>query len=1078
MKRVLKTLILLCAFACSNAAQAQVKKLSEIKENTPYLLRCVNDYGYCVYNPNIDEKNPTLGEALVDHPEGCANDEYRTPIDPKNKNNQWYFIMDPSGDYYLQNVGSGSYITNRTESSWGGWGGWGGWGTTYEYGTWFFTEEMISVSIESNGDGVWTFRPRTAADSNTSTAFLCAASHSSAPMAGWMASDAGSSWEILTVEDDVKLYHNGSGTNGEVRPEDEGTLGEVIPEGDTRYFCFLDSQVIAIPEQFILDRVEDEQFITLTLQGDTTITLSKFALETETTEAPGELPVIESFKFNNKFNDQLYTDAAGVIDNSNDSIYVQASSISKTLVASIKLPQEEDDLGTKVWVDGIRNISKETRRHFGNDITYTVARPRQYIYKVFKTSNDIWSTKPEDNEDQWIYSPINLTAEMLSTNWPSANSNEQLSNLLDGNTSSYFHSNYSSTNNWSSGSYYGDGTTTYPYLQIAPAEELENFRFTYTTRDWSNNGGYAPQGFIISCSQDGENWQDITTLSKDVLPTGQLVTYTSPIIQMGQKAKYIRLQLTDSTRKNYLVLSEFSMEKVESNPNYGKDPEEWEPELLVPAQYEARFLPLGRDYKVHVDFPANITTSEYNVPRIDILFGDSVSWGSNMWIGRYGKTYFEDASITIDGAGIYPDMPKTHLLVRGRGNSSWSNSSSSKNPYRLKFDSSVKPFGMTKGKSWVLLANKQSNSMTTNALAMKIADIVESDGCNHCIPVELYVNGQYRGSYNFTEKVGFSNNSIDLDDETNAAMLELDSYYDEAYKFRDQYYNEYVNVKEPDLDDPERTSVVTFQQIQNSFNNFTYCVKNNNYAALTESSPLDVNSFVRAMLVTDLTRNTELQHPKSWYVYSEDAVYGHSPWHFGPVWDFDWSYGYEGHGQYFISDAETDLFNYGNVGTPFFKQLLRGSEVVKKEYYRLWTHFIQKGYVDELINYCDDYFAFVEPSFQHNASKWSDGNSYSKITSNSKSWLKKRANYIYRNLDVYDLGNDIIDEPEEFVGQPDGQLEADRPTVIINMAVLDKPMSVYNLNGQKVASLRPSEVNGSNLYPGIYIINGKKVAIK
>lgn len=1073
MKRVLKTLILLCTLVCSNAAQAQIKDLSEIKSNTPYLLRCVSDFGYCIYNPNIDEDRPTLGEALVDHSAGCANDMYHDAIDPRNKNNQWYIISDNNGDYYLQNVGNGSYITNRTESSWGGWGG-----TNYSYGVYFFTDEQIPISIESNGDGIWMFRPRTAADSWTDTAYLCAASHSTTAMANWKPEDAGSNWEILSVEDDIKLYHKNSAGIEEEGEEANEPLGEIIPEGDIRYFCFLDSQIVAIPEQFIVDRQEDDQFITLTLTGDSVFTLSKYALESETTEAPGALPVIESFKFNNKFNDQLYTDAEGIIDNENDSIYVRAASISKTLVASIKLPQEEDDRGTKVWVDGVRNISKETRRRFDKDVIYTVARPNQYIYKVIRTKNEVWSKPPTGDEDQWIVSPLSLTSEMLSTNWPSSNSNEQLGNLLDGNTDSYFHSNYSSSNDWHDGSYYGDGVTTYPYLQITLAEEIEYFQFAYTTRNWSKNNGYAPQGFIIMSSKDGENWKEVATLSKDELPIGQLASYTSSIIALGQKAKYIRLQLTDTTRKNYLVLSEFSMNKAALNPNYGKDAEDFVPELLSPAEYETSFHPYGRDYTVHVDFPAEITTSQYNLPRIDILFGDSVSWGSNMWIGRNGKTYFEDASITIDGAGIYPDMPKTHLLIRGRGNSSWSNSSSSKNPYRLKFDEKLKPFGMTKGKSWVLLANKQSNSMTTNAIAMKIADMVESDGCNHCIPVELYVNGHYRGSYNFTEKVGFSNNSIDLDDDTNAAMLELDSYYDEPYKFRDQYYNEYVNVKEPDLDDPERTSVVTFEQIKNSFNNFTYCVKNGSYATLTESSPLDVNSFVRAMLVTDLTRNTELQHPKSWYVYNEDAVYGHQPWHFGPVWDFDWSYGYEGHNQYFVYDAETDIFNYGNYGTPFFKQLLRGSEVVKKEYYRLWTQFINAGGVDEIVDYCDDLFAYTEPSFVHNASQWSDGNNYAKITSNAKSWLRKRANYIYKNLDTYDLGKDIIDEPEEFIGQPDGQLDAERPTVIINMAALDKPVAVYNMNGQKVTTLRPSEIGSNNLFPGIYIINGKKVIIR
>lgn len=1083
MKSIIKALLLICTLAVSATANAQIKKLSDIKSTTTYVLRNTNGYGYCIYNPNYDEKNPSLGEAEVDHPSGCVQDVYHDPIDVREKNNQWNIIKDNEGYYYLVNAGNGRYISNETVNQWGG--GWWGGGSSTSYGIYFFTDEKVQISIEPYGDGVWMFRPKGAADTNNNTAYLCAASHSNTAMANWKPEDAGSTWEILTVEDDIRLYHTqygGEVSGGQiVVPEDQAPLGEIPIEGDIRYFCFLDSQLIAIPEQFILDRQEDEQFLTLTLRGDTTITLSKYALEKETTEHPADLPVIESFKFNNKFNDQLHTDADGVIDNEKNTITAQVPTIGKSLVASIKLPDEEDALGTKVWVDGIRNVSKKTQRRFDKDYTYTVARPRQFIYKVVKTQEQILQIGGSINTtDKWLVSPIELTSSMLSTNWPSQNGNEQLPNLIDGNVDTYFHSNYSGTNNWKEGSYYGDGSTTYPYLQIELASPVEGFQFTYTTRNWDQHNGYSPQGFIIMTSTDGKKWTEEGKLGKDELPVGRLVQYESPAIAFSKASRFIRLQLTDTTRKNYLVLSEFGMSILNANPDYGRTDTDVDTIVVQPEKFEASFRPYGRDYNVHVDFASEMTNSPYNVPRIDIWFGDRNNWNGSMWIGRRGKEYYEEATMRIDGAGIYPDMAETPMLIRGRGNSSWSNSSGSKNPYRIKFEEKVKPFGMTKGKSWVLLANKQGNSMTTNAIAMKIADMVESDGCNHCIPVELYVNNQYRGSYNFTEKVGLSNNSINLEDDSHAVMLELDSYYDESYKFRDQNYNLYVNVKDPDLnemtDANERN--LFFQQVQNTFNNFTYTVKNNNYATKDPAtSPLDVQSFVRAWLVTDLTRNTELQHPKSWYVYNEDVTNGHLPWHFGPVWDFDWSYGYEGHSTYFISDAETDICNYGNVGTPFFRQLARTSEVVKKEYYRLWTHFIAEGKLDELVDFCDDYFAFLEPSFKHNATMWGDGTGYAKTTENAKKWLVKRANYIYTHLQEYDLGNDIIDEPEEFIDQPDGELEAEKPNAIIDLAKLNKPVPVYNINGQKVATLRPSDINGHNLYPGIYIVGGKKIAI-
>ena len=90
------------------------------------------------------------------------------------------------------------------------------------------------------------------------------------------------------------------------------------------------------------------------------------------------------------------------------------------------------------------------------------------------------------------------------------------------------------------------------------------------------------------------------------------------------------------------------------------------------------------------------------------------------------------------------------------------------------------------------------------------------------------------------------------------------------------------------------------------------------------------------------------------------------------------------------------------MGVNFFRDLLRNSDTVKRAYYLLWKEFMESGKIDELIEYCDDYFEYARPSFEHNYSKWSDGNNYQTHTSNAKTWLRKRANYIYNNLQRYD----------------------------------------------------------------------------
>lgn len=1057
--------LIFALLASALITMAQVKHLDEIQSGKKYLLRNCNGFGYCIYSADRaaytgtsswhGDNYLTLGQATAIHSAGLANDAILEDIDPKAADNQWYIQKQNDGMYYLKNAGQQMYATNEFGMTFGT--------DIYYYADecWQLTENAVPIRITEVSDGVFAFQTVTGStkEDDLVRRYMCAATQKGNAVANWTIEDLGSEWQIIEAD----------GTVPPVDPDDEddpnaGTGGgndydDETPLGTIRYFTLNDGQLIAIPQKYLLSRSEEDGMVTLHLEGDTTFTFRKSALASEDTVYNGTLPVYESFKFNNKFNDQLFQDVDGVIDNEQNTITLDVPCIGKRLVPSFKLSEENSDATT--WVRGKQQHSKRTSQRYETPLTYTLAKERSWIYKITKVSDAIYENPDTDtSNDEWIITPVELTADMLSTNWPSVNANEGVASLVDDNTDTYFHSNWSGSNNWSDVSYYGDGKTTWPYLQIEPAESLSALRFSYTTRNNASNGGYAPQGLILQASNNGEQWMDIQqfTADKDNLPTGAAVTYTSPIIQLGKSYAHLRLQLTSSTRKNYLVLSEFQLEKVVPNPDYGKEPND--SDIIVPAVYAKGFVPYGRDYKVTVNYLTDHSTSQYRVPTIRI------QTVNNVWINS--KQYFFDASFDLDGAGIWEDIHVDNMQIKGRGNSSWGGGYS-KEPYHMKFATKIKPFGLTKGKNWVLLANKQTGSMTTNAIAMKLADMMKTAGCNHIVPVELYINGEYRGSYNFTEKVGFANNSIDLDDESNAVMLELDSYYDETYKFRDQYYNLYVNVSKPDFSDPTEVTNLTFNDIRNSFNNFTYQVKMGETNEIHQY--LDIDAYVRAWFVNDFTRNQECKHPKSWYLYNEDIL-NDSLWTFGPVWDFDWAFGYDGTNQYFIYSAQTDIFTGGNnlIGYPFFKDLISRSLLVKKAYYRLWTKFLHDDGLDNLLEWLEDYHKFADASFRHNATRWSDGSAYDKHLTNAKNWLTKRADYIYSHLTKYDLSDEDNDEEEDIdFGQPDR---------IDLTEMANQPVDVYTLQGVRMRTQVPASQATSGLMPGIYIIGGQKVSVR
>ena len=396
------------------------------------------------------------------------------------------------------------------------------------------------------------------------------------------------------------------------------------------------------------------------------------------------------------------------------------------------------------------------------------------------------------------------------------------------------------------------------------------------------------------------------------------------------------------------------------------------------------FKPYRKEYALQVIFLTDQATS---VPRIDINTVGGVDISS--------KEDYIDAQIIVDGNGVFPSMTG-QVTVKGRGNTSWSPDPKAKNPYQLKFKNKVKLLGMTNGKSWVLLANKLPGSMLTNAYGMKIASLIGTPYPNNIIPVDLYVNGTYKGSYNITEKVGFSNNSVDLDNEQVAALLELDDYFDkeEGQKFESPAFGIPVNVKEPDfgVDDTE----LSLNQIKFRFNRFAKAV------SLAEgiTDHVDVDYLARYLLTCDLIFNKELFHPKSVYCYNENIPDLDSKFIFGPIWDIDWGFGYtQIWSSYFNRYATTDFYTASNgmKQSKFFTTLRKDPNVAKR-IYELCRDFV-KNDLDELCEYFEDYYLYAKPSLESNTSVAADPTDYAAQSVQAVNWIRQRANYLFNKLE-------------------------------------------------------------------------------
>ena len=725
-------------------------------------------------------------------------------------------------------------------------------------------------------------------------------------------------------------------------------------------------------DAFAVSDMDGKQYIEngklyIPLKGDEFFYYDKEEYDSCSSTRPA-LPTIESFKFNNKYNPNLHVDA--IADITSNEIDFRLNAIGKWLTASFTLSDDK----AVAYVDTTLQISKETRQSFENDVIYDVTYPGYSIVKNIKVQDEIWSTPIGGTK----ITEVQLTEKMLYTNKPSTQSNEGLGNLLDGSSSTIFHSTWGSAN---------DATVNVnAYISIDLPEALEKIQIYYQCRP---QRGYNPKVWEIYASNDGNYWQFIRSLDyiADNMPTGGAgQEFTSNTIDLGDSYSKIRIiQTYGEYSKNHLAIAELRIRKVEELP--GGDPVKIQDE-----KYETKRIPYGNKYKVTVDW---LTDNTNSVPRIDI----DIDGGAFVT----SKEKYLNANFRITGYGIYDNFEDS-VQIKGRGNSSWSYS---KKPYRLKFSDKVKPFGLTKGKSWVLLANAQNGSLMANAISMKIGQLTGAEYTNHIVPVELYMNGEYMGSYMFTEKVGLANNSVDVDEDT-GHLLELDTNSDDEYKFTTTSYSIPVFIKEPDLNDSSLPNVTARRRnIPSQFNEFCTAL----YQGRDINSMVDMDALASFILVNDLSLNQELGHPKSIFLFKENENSSSSKYKFGPIWDFDWGYGYENGYKYcYSSTVSSSLLNSKmstEPGYKFFNDLLK-VESFKKHYYKAWVEFINNNCMEELLDYIDHYYSFAESSFRNNASTWGSSCGFTADDKDRhKSWVESRMNYIYSNLTEYDI-TDII----------------------------------------------------------------------
>lgn len=395
---------------------------------------------------------------------------------------------------------------------------------------------------------------------------------------------------------------------------------------------------------------------------------------------------------------------------------------------------------------------------------------------------------------------------------------------------------------------------------------------------------------------------------------------------------------------------------------------------LVSGEATSVFSAQG-DYTLAVG-SANYTLTVMQSKNIGSIYIATES--GNMEYIHADKENKESGDILVVQADGTVDYDKALDQIKGRGNTTWTNIE--KKPYNIKLDKKASLLGMDESKKWCLLANGQDHSLIRNKIAFDLADEMGMEFTPDSQYVDLYLNGEYSGVYQLSEKVEIGDNNLvkvnDLEGQTEDLNdADLDSYkyhnggtrkgtekyyeipnnpeditggYLMEYEVESKYAGEpcgfvttrgqYVVLKGPEIASKEQVEYIsTFVQ---EMEDALYSATGYNSLGKHYTEYIDSQSAALMYLIQEYAVNID-SGITSCFFYKESDLLGDGKIHAGPAWDFDVSFGNLENEKDGVSMKSTNKWfakiakQYGNGQNTIFAQLCTHDDfwnVVKEAY--------------------------------------------------------------------------------------------------------------------------------------------------
>ncbi len=330
---------------------------------------------------------------------------------------------------------------------------------------------------------------------------------------------------------------------------------------------------------------------------------------------------------------------------------------------------------------------------------------------------------------------------------------------------------------------------------------------------------------------------------------------------------------------------------------------------------------------------------------------------------------------------------------KGRGNYTWTGFD--KKPYKIKFDVKQTVLGMPNNRHWCLLACADDYlGFLKMPAGFIVSEAVGLRWTPRQVPVELVLNGSYKGLYFLTEHVRIAGNRVKItEQEDNATdsvsggwLVEIDNYASDGNIEFDEGNGQHVMVS---LKEPEVLSSQQRNYIEQQLNGLNNALYGNSSAKLWQM--LDVDEAAKYYLVQEIMEDCESYHGSCFLYKDRDRNGKVDKWKFGPVWDFGNAYD-----RYKYNYTEAFIYVNPSFEQYWIGQLATWPEFQKAVKEQWWIYYHE--HKDQVRADIGSYAALLKYAAKNDADLWKNSQNYCNGQGDNSDMEEKLSKF-YRRYD-------------------------------------------------------------------------------